>query len=330
MKDKILFIINPVSGVGKQKIVEKAIDKFLNKDLYDYRIAYTQYAHHATEIAKQSLDNKEFTPKIIVAVGGDGSINDCVRGLVGSNAILGIIPCGSGNGLARCLHIPLNISRAIEVINESHFVNIDTVKLNGLPFVSIAGVGFDALIAEKFRGNTTRGFQTYARIALQDYPMYEPRTYRLLIDGHIITTKALFVSFSNSNQFGYNAVVAPKAVLTDGLLDVSIVKKMPLAFAGPGLIQLLFFRNFDKNAYVKTFKVKNVKLLDFEDKAINLDGECIEIQDKTLDFEIVEHSLNVIIPTEKHRESIFTENKIVELCKQIKCKVDNIKSDYGL
>lgn len=326
MKDKILFIINPVSGIGKQKVVEPCIEKILDKDKFNYEITYTEYAHHATEIAKKATEQNF---NCVVAVGGDGSINDCVRGLIGSQTRLGIIPAGSGNGLARCLHIPLNMEKAIDVINTYNHINIDTINLNNIPYASIAGIGFDALIAKEFTGNKTRGFQTYLRLTLQDYTNYTPKHYKLLIDDQIVETDALFISFSNSNQFGYNAVVAPKALVNDGLMDISIVRKIPLALA-PLMVQMMFFRQLDKSPYVQTFEAKNVKVLDFEDRLVNLDGEGIELEDKELNFSVNPKSLNVIIPTEKQSEVFPGETKIAELIKQLRNKVENIKKEYNI
>ena len=319
MKEKILFIINPVSGIGKQKTVESAIDKILDKERFVYEIAYTEYSHHATKIAKNAV-SRDFN--IVVAVGGDGSINDCVRGLIGTETKLGIIPAGSGNGLARCLHIPLNVDKALEVINSCKHINMDTVNLNNIPYASIAGIGFDALIAKKFMGNKARAFQTYMKLVLNDYANYKPHHYKLLIDDKEVETDALFISFSNSNQFGYNAVVAPQASVNDGLMDISIVKKVPLALA-PIVIQFLFFRNFDKILYVNTYTAKKVKVLDFNDKLVNLDGEGIEITDNMLEFNIRPASLNVIIPDEKRIEIFPGETKIAELIKQLRDDINN-------
>lgn len=325
MKEKILFIINPVSGIGKQKTVEPAIERVLDKERFVYEINYTQYAHHATLLAQQAVQ-KGFD--IVVAVGGDGSINDCVKGLIGTQTKLGILPAGSGNGLARCLHIPLNIDKALEVINSCNHLNMDTVNLNSIPYVSIAGIGFDALIAKEFTGNKTRGLQTYLKLVLNDYASYKPRHYKLLIDDQEIETDALFISFSNSNQFGYNAVIAPKALVNDGLLDVSIVKKVPLALA-PIVIQMMFFRQLDKSTYVDTYTAKKVKVLDFHDKLVNLDGEGIEIEDHTLTFNIRPASLSVIIPDEKRSEIFPAETKIAELIKQLREDIDSKITKLG-
>lgn len=313
MKQRILFIINPVSGIGKQKTVEKALEIYLDKEKFDYSIAYTEYAHHATEIAKQAT-KENFD--IVVAVGGDGSINDCVKGLINSDVKLGIIPAGSGNGLARCLHIPLDINKAIEVINNSNSINIDTVNLNEHTYASVAGIGFDALIAKEFTGNTTRGFQTYMRLVLKDYINYKPKKYRMILDDKEIETEALFVSFMNSNQFGYNAVIAPKASLSDGLLDVVIVKKVPLVFA-PLVIQMLFFHKFDRALYVDTYRVKHAEVLEFDDGLINLDGEGIEFSGNKIEFTVNPSNLNVIIPQEHNKQPFISEEKIKEFIRSI-------------
>jgi len=317
MKEKILFIINPVSGIGKQKTVERSLERLLDINKYTYSIAYTEYAHHATTIARSAVEQGYGT---IVAVGGDGSINDCVRGVIGTNVKLGIIPAGSGNGLARCLHIPLDVDKAIEVINNCNSLNMDSVEVNGKVYASIAGVGFDALIAKQFTGSKIRGFQTYLRLVLQNYFAYKPKTYTLLIDGQKVEEEALFISFANSNQFGYNAVIAPKASVNDGKLDVSVVKKIPLALT-PLLVEMMFFRQLDRSPYIQTYSAKEVRLLDFEDGLINLDGEGIEIGEKELVFKVNPLSLNLIIPDEKRKENFLSETKIAELIQEIKQKL---------
>src|SRR5574344_2657177 len=141
-QDRLLFIINPISGVGKPKTVEKAIEKTLDTSRYDCKIVYTEYAHHSTAISlRAAIDGYD----IVVAVGGDGSINDCVRGLIDTKVTLGIIPCGSGNGLARNLKIPLEVTKAIQVINKKKVEKIDTVTVNDKVYAFIASIGCESL-----------------------------------------------------------------------------------------------------------------------------------------------------------------------------------------
>lgn len=291
MKKKILFIINPISGIGKQKKVEQALDIYLQKDKFDYQISYTSYAHHATALSLAAV-LKGFD--IVVAVGGDGSINDCVKGLVSTGVTLGIIPAGSGNGLARCLNLPLTVESAIKCINNQKSVEIDSIKLNDTVYASIAGVGFDALIAREFAKTHTRGFQPYLKLVLQLYPQYKQQDYTLIIDGEEVQTQALFISFANSTQFGFNTEIAPNAQLDDGLIDVVIVKKPPL----PLLLwtaQLLFFHKFDKSIYVETYQAKHIVIKNSGKMGVNLDGEYTSFEGD-LDFSVEPKSLSVIIP----------------------------------
>lgn len=290
-KKKILFIVNPISGVGKQKVIEKAVETYLDKDKFDYQIAYTAYAHHATAISLVAV-LKGFD--IVVAVGGDGSINDCVKGLVSTDVTLAIIPTGSGNGLARCLDIPLSVEQAIKAINQMKTKRIDCIKLNNTVYASIAGIGFDALIAREFAKTKTRGFQPYLKLVLQNYPQYKPQNYTLIIDDIEINTQALFVSFSNSNQFGFDVEIANNASLCDGLIDVVIVQKPPLPLLF-WTAQLLFWRKFDNSIYVNAYQAKKVTVKSNNPTGVNLDGEYAEF-DTDLTFEIMPDSLNVIIP----------------------------------
>lgn len=291
MKKKILFIINPISGIGKQKKVEQALDMYLQKDKFDYQISYTSYAHHATALSLAAV-LKGFD--IVVAVGGDGSINDCVKGLVSTGVTLGIIPAGSGNGLARCLNLPLTVESAIKCINNQKSIEIDSINLNNTVYASIAGVGFDALIAREFAKTHTRGFQPYLKLVLQLYPQYKQQNYTLIIDGKEVQTQALFISFANSTQFGFNTEIAPNAQLDDGLIDVVIVKKPPL----PLLLwtaQLLFFHRFDKSIYVETYQAKHIVVKNSGEMGVNLDGEYTSFEGD-LDFSVESKSLSVIIP----------------------------------
>lgn len=290
-KSRILFIVNPISGIGKQKKVEKAIETFLDKDKFDYQISYTAYAHHATAISLAAVLNGYDT---VVAVGGDGSINDCVKGLVSTGVNLAIIPAGSGNGLARCLNIPLSMEDAIKTINSLKTSQIDCIRLNETIYASIAGVGFDALIAKEFERTHTRGFQPYLKLVIQNYPQYKQRTYRLTIDGKRIETQALFVSFANSNQFGFNTEIAPKANLEDGLMDVIIVKKPPLPML-PLMAQQLLLHSFDRSMYVETYQARKITLHNDSAIGVNIDGEYKEYS-SDLHFEIIPQSLNIIIP----------------------------------
>lgn len=292
-KLKVLFIINPVSGVNpaKKSVLEQIILETLDPARFEYSCAYTLSAAHALELSSAAVSDGA---DIIAAVGGDGTVNRVVKGLHGSNAVFAIIPSGSGNGLARHLGIPLDMHKSIALINQMHTRQIDTVSLNHELFVSIAGVGFDALVARKFARSGRRGFFTYFHIALNAYPNYRPRKFRMVIDGTPVKRKALFVSFANSNQFGYNAVIAPNASLEDGLMDVCIVQKAPMISA-PYILGLLWRNKINNSGYMEVIKAREVQLTRSRDKVVNLDGEPVKVG-KDISIKVNPLSLKIIVP----------------------------------
>lgn len=281
MKKKLLAIVNPISGVGRQKKIERLLIDNLNHDLYDHEVRYTEHIHHGTDLARQGV-MEGFD--VIVAVGGDGSVNDVITGMrqampawdanSGTTVpTLGIIPCGSGNGLARCMKIPLTPALAIRVLNQDNAGFIDTITLNDKYYVaSIAGVGFDAFIARLMKAAKIRGFSAYLGLIMREYPTYESKDYHLVVDGKEYDRKAWFITFANSNQFGYNAAVAPQAKLDDGLIDISIVDKIPLehvAITGP----LMYANHLELSQHVEMLKAHEVWVTGNVDKWVNIDGE---------------------------------------------------------
>jgi diacylglycerol kinase family enzyme len=203
-RKRIVFIVNPASGVGRQKGIEFLIDRYLDTSKFSFSVWYTEKAGHATELSREAVSQGL---DAVIAVGGDGTINEIAQGLVGTDVALGIVPAGSGNGLSRHLMIPMNPGKALRVLNSYKTARIDTATLNGGLFVSVAGVGFDASVAKKFSRAGKRGFRTYFTIVALSYPMYRPKKYKMVIDGKEITRRALLVSFANSSQFGNNASI---------------------------------------------------------------------------------------------------------------------------
>ncbi|MCX6233352.1 MAG: diacylglycerol kinase family lipid kinase [Bacteroidetes bacterium] len=290
-KKEVIFIINPASGVRSKNRMEDMIRTYLDKERYNQTILYTERAGHAIELSRKAARDKT---DIVVAVGGDGSLNEIAKGLIGTDTAMGIIPAGSGNGLAHHLRIPFRISKAIETINKGKIKKIDTIRINGELCVSIAGVGFDALVAKEFEKARRRGFQTYFRIILTEYLNYKPRKYKITIDGKKYKEKALFISFANSNQFGYNASIAPHATVDDGLIDVCIIKKIPLAKV-VFLANLLFLKKIDQTNDITIIKGKEIKLSRKRSKIVNIDGEHVKLKKKLI-IKIDPLSLNVIVP----------------------------------
>lgn len=293
MKKKIHFIVNPISGRHNKETFPDKVSKLINKELFDYYITYTEHPGHGEELAKKSVSDGI---DIVAAVGGDGTINEIARCLIDTEVALGIIPFGSGNGLAHHLRLPLNIEKAIkEVINNGFVTKIDTATINGNSFVSIAGIGFDALIADSFAKDPNRGLKTYLKIITEEYPFFEPEHYKLTFDDDItIECTPLFISFANANQFGFNAAVSPKASLNDGFLDVCVFRK-PYLIEVPFVAGMMMTQMIDKSNNVDIYKVKKINVIREKNGIANVDGEVVEME-KDIEVKIKELSLNVLIP----------------------------------
>lgn len=298
-KKKLLFIINPISGSSHKESFPDFVDRVLDKSHYDYEIKYTERAGHASEISSAAVANNI---DIVVAVGGDGTINEVARCLVNTRTQLGIIPSGSGNGLARHLNIPLHFEGALRLINKGICSKIDTATINGDVFISIAGVGFDALVAKLFAEDPNRGFFTYFKIVAAKFQSYKPKHYTLTLDNKTtIETDALFIAFANSSQFGYNTTIAPEAKLNDGLLDVCIVEKPPI-FEMPLIINLLLLKRIHKSKFVQVYKASEITVKRNKNRTINLDGEPLKLK-KKLKIKVNPLSLNILIPKTYEEEN---------------------------
>ena len=270
MKTKTLIVVNHISGVGRQKRIEALLSQNLNRDLFDYQIRYTEYIHHGREIAREAADKGY---DCVVAVGGDGSVNDVAQGIKDSSVRLGIIPCGSGNGLARSLKIPLQPWLAIRVLNQQYEQTIDSIVINDrFVCVNAAGCGYDAYIARMMQAAKTRGLAAYTNLILREYDRYRCSDYHLVINGHDYYRNAWFIAVANSQQFGYNLAVAPKAKLDDGLIDISIIDKVPLDHV-PITAPLAFTNHLDLSQHVEMFRTKELLIEGNLDRWVNIDGE---------------------------------------------------------
>ena len=289
----IRFIINPASGVTKKRHseIKKAIDKYLDKNIYSEKIKYTRCPGHATKLGN-AFRKKEY--EITVAVGGDGSVNEVSRSLIHSNTALGIIPAGSGNGLARSLNIPLNIKKSLLVINRGNVKLIDTASMNGRSFVNCAGIGFDAHIAHIFSQCRKRSLKTYFRIIAREFSKYKPQHYFLNIDGIKIEKHAYMISFANSSQFGNNVHIAPGAKIDDGLIDIAILNPFPSLSVFKIVWQLLTQRA-GRSKYIEMYRGKQVFVNNKETILAHLDGEPVEFTGN-LEIKVDPLSLKIIVP----------------------------------
>ncbi len=289
MKTKILFIINPISGVGKKDILPSLIAKHLDTNLFEPSIVYTEYRKHAKEIAK------EYSEKgwdIICAVGGDGSVHEVGTALIGTQTKLAIIPVGSGNGLARHLNIPLQIHKAIETINEQNCILMDTVLVNDKPFLNAAGYGFDALIAKKFNESKTRGLLGYVKLSLSEFFNYQPVDISIKINGKQKTLPVFMCSIANASEFGNGFCISPESDVTDGKIELVLVKPMRL-----WEIPKLAFQIFNRKSNLS----HHLEVIPFEEAQIKLthpvaqyDGEPFQVRNE-LNVKVVPKSLHILV-----------------------------------
>jgi YegS/Rv2252/BmrU family lipid kinase len=288
LKSKVLFIINPVSGGKKKDEVPGLIHQHLDRTKYEHAIAYSTGVKHARTLAAEAAS--EFD--MVVAVGGDGTINEVASSLVNTNTVCGIIPFGSGNGLARFLQIPMDIVAAIKNINNARVETIDAAQLNGKYFFNMAGMGFDAHISEVFSHDKKRGFGAYIKSSFQEITNYKSEVYKLNIDGKVYTRQAFMLSFANSSQYGNNAHISPLASVQDGLLDVCVVKPFPLyMFIWLGIV--MFTKRANKTRYVEIIKGKQISITREKEGPIHLDGEP-RIMGADIEVQILPAALKII------------------------------------
>ncbi len=290
-KKHLVFIINPRSGVDRQKAIQHAIDTTLDQQQYSYEIQYTQYAKHGTLLAKEAAAKGAYA---VVAVGGDGSVNDIVAGLLDTDTCLAIIPKGSGNGMARTMGIPLKEQEAIAVINKGNEIKMDIGYANERPFISNAGVAFDALISRKFAKSVRRGFAMYSWLVTKYLWVYKAWNWDIEIDGKPLQEKAFIITVANGKQFGYNFQIAPDANWTDGLFDVVIIRNFPRILGG-----LIAFRAMNgsilKSPYVKHYRAKEVVVSHPQLRLMQTDGDAHDCENK-IRFTIKKGLQKVIVP----------------------------------
>lgn len=292
-REKVQAIINPVSGVGsKRKVPEMIQDEFC-PDKYDLNISFTEYAGHASELTRKAIDEGAH---IILVVGGDGTVNEVAGSMINSDAVLGIIPKGSGNGLARELHIPMDVKKALDIVLKGHKITIDSCRANGRVFFTTCGVGFDAAVSRKFASEKHRGSLTYLKNMISEYLSYKPQEYELLIDDTMREEKAFLVACANASQYGNNAFIAPLANIEDGKMDITILSPFTPLDIAPLAIQL-FTKQLDRNSKIKTVKGKEVTITRQTPGIMHLDGEPVEAEAE-IRISVVPHSLHVFTSTE--------------------------------
>ena len=289
-KKTITFIINPISGSGKKNDIPELIEETIDKRLFDYTIQETTHAGHAAEIAREA---QEKGVDIVVAVGGDGTVNEVARSIVHSQTALGIIPCGSGNGLARHLMLPMDPKKSIEIINRCVIHDLDYGIINDYPFFCTCGMGFDAFISMKFAEAGKRGPVTYIENVLREGLNYKPETYHIEDENGTIIRKAFLISCANASQYGNNAYIAPQASMSDGLLDVIIMEPFDVLEAPQVAIEMMN-KTLDKNQKIKTFRTKHIRIHRAKEGYIHYDGDPV-MTTADVDIQLVHEGIKMIV-----------------------------------
>lgn len=273
---KCLLIINPISGGSEKSGVAEKCIKRLRKVGIKVEVLYTDAPGDAHRFASMAAERGYMGA---IAAGGDGTINEVASGLIGSNTALGIIPLGSGNGLARHLNIPLNVGDAADIIARKHIVDCDYCDANGKPFFCTFGLGFDAAVSERFARQRNRGLINYVKSAMEEYVNFHPSDYLIEANGKMIKFRAFLIAVCNASQYGNNAFIAPEASIKDGQMDVTLVHAgTPLTRPLVGVD--LFTGLIRNNTISQTMKVKNIKIRRTESGPVHLDGEPLTMGDE--------------------------------------------------
>ena len=287
----IMAIINPVSGNGSKEKIPRLIDTVVDHDRYDVSIIMTEYPGHARELTAQAVTDGF---DIVVAIGGDGTVNEVGSALVGTSTALAIVPSGSGNGLARHLRISMNASRALQLLNDGVIGQFDYCRVNDKPFFCTCGMGFDATVSYKFSNEGTRGFITYIKTALAEYIKYKPQHYKIDIDGQQMEEQAFVIACCNAAQYGNNAYIAPRATMQDGLIDVTVMHPFNIA-ESPLIGARLFLRQLGHDHHVSIYRGKHVIINRDHDEIIHVDGDPMMMPARVV-IENVSKGIRILVP----------------------------------
>ncbi|TNE55456.1 MAG: YegS/Rv2252/BmrU family lipid kinase [Bacteroidetes bacterium] len=289
MKKRLKFVVNPKSGIGSKEDFPQLLERNLDAEIFEYDIHYTEYRGHAKKIAKAAADEAY---DLVCAVGGDGSVHEVGTALIGTNTALGIIPMGSGNGLARHLKIPLQVEKAIRSLNHCEIIRMDTGLVNDKPFLGIGGYGFDALIAQKFDKYHTRGFWGYTRLTIREYLSYKPIKIDIRLEEEEREEEVVLCTIANSSEFGNGFTVSPDSDVSDGIFELCILHPFP-KWKAPWVIYNFFKRKGHLLPYAEIIPFKKARITLHEQMA-HYDGEPVSVR-KELNVQIKPESLHVIV-----------------------------------
>lgn len=275
---KLLAVVNPKSGTGDQHQVPQLIDSIIDKSRFTVDIRMVEAEGDAYRFGREAVDNGYYG---LVAIGGDGTVNGAASAVVDSDVALAVVPCGSGNGLGRHLNIPMNMKKALALINDDRVEPFDYCTVNDRPFMCTCGMGFDAQVAFDFSQAGKRGFITYLKKTFSVYASYNCEDYIIELDGNRIEEKAFVIALCNAAQYGNNSFIAPHASMQDGMLDVTVIS--PFKFYDAPFVGLsLFFKNIDKNRHVAIYRAKEIKIIRKQHGPMHIDGDPVEMPDVLL------------------------------------------------
>ena len=287
----IVAIINPVSGTGSKDKIPRLIDTVVDHERNDVSIVISEYAGHAREIAAQAVSDGA---DVVVAIGGDGTVNEVGSAVCGTDTALAIVPCGSGNGLARHLRISMNASRAMQVLNDGVVGSFDYCTVNGKPFFCTCGMGFDAAVSYKFSNEGTRGFITYIKTTLNEYLKYKPKEYLIDIDGAKLRERAFVIACCNAAQYGNNAYIAPRATMQDGLVDVTVMHPFNVV-QGPIIGARLFLKQLNHDHHVSIYRGKRVIIERERNDIMHIDGDPVDMPERIV-IENKPNGIKILVP----------------------------------
>lgn len=290
----IHFVVNPIAGRGKSPLTQEFLEPYFIKSRHHLTVKHSEYKKHAIDLTMASIaENAD----IIVACGGDGTINEVASCLVGTSIPLGIVPMGSGNGLASNLRIPKNLRKAMAIIKNQQSIKIDVGQINDRLFFSNMGIGFDASVIKNYESSQKRTLYGYVNACLTSFRDIGKRNkLSVRINDMNRLVDPFIIMISNSNAMGYNLSLTPKASLQDGLLDVLIISKISrLKMLWLGI--LILFRKVYWLKEAKSFQTKTLLLsrYDAENFESQIDGELHEIDKRVLRISVKEKSLRILV-----------------------------------
>lgn len=288
---RILFIVNPISGLGLGKELPERIKGLPEYDNVDYEIVFTEYAGHARVLVEEARNTRKYTH--IVAVGGDGTVNEVGGALCGSDIAFAVVSLGSGNGFARHLGYSIFMNKALKQVLTDQYVLIDVLEINGRHSLNVSGVGFDAEVAHEFNHLKLRGVLSYIYAAIKLWFRYPEKKYKITSDGKVMKVSCFILSFANSSQYGNNAYIAPHASVRDGLMDICILKR-------PAFLEIMWFLLFFissklyKLSYFREIQCKEA-IVEGDIRRIHIDGDAY-FMESPLHLKVLPGVLKVVVP----------------------------------